>query len=128
VVPERLLWGMVTSVTIQGGSDKPPRALRLAQRMDRLGLGNRELARLSGMSRNTIAAARTGASSATTYGKLEKALDDFERETGADQPDESVAVVELADGTRVTFRGVSAEEAARFAAEFLAHRDLHGSA
>ena len=114
-----LLSGMVTSVTIEGGQ-LPPRALRLSQRMDRLGLGNRELGRLSGVSRNTIAKARAGDSTATTYGKLEKTLDEFEHETGADEPDQLVATIDLADGTRVTFRGITPEEAARAAAEFLA--------
>lgn len=115
---------MLGAVEAKGG---PPRALRLKQRMDRLGMGNREMARVSGVSRNTVASARAGKAQSATYGKLERALETIETETGADIPDEAVAVIELPDGTTVTFRGVSAEEAARFAAEFLATHNQDAS-
>lgn len=120
-----LFVGMVLSVMVEGGS-ATPRALKLAQRMDRLGLGDRELSRLSGVSRGTVAKARTGNSRGSTYGRLEKALDDFELETGADRADETVTVVELPDGTRVSYRGKSAEDAAKFLSEFLAARNSDG--
>jgi hypothetical protein len=91
--------------------------------MDRLGLPAVDLARLAGVDPESVARARDGQARAATYGKLERALEAFERETGADQPDEAVATIDLPDGTQVTFRGLSADDAARFVSEFLASRD-----
>jgi transcriptional regulator with XRE-family HTH domain len=112
---------MLACVDTPGGAAGTPSALRLTQRMDSLGLGNRELSRLSGLSRNTIQAAREGRARPATYGKLEMALDAFEHEVGADIPDprDVRAVMELPDGTRVTFRGLSAEDVARAVAVYL---------
>lgn len=89
--------------------------------MDRLGLPDRELSRLSGVDRGTIAKALRGESRSTTYGKLERLLDKLEK--GANEgellPDEFVAHLELPDGTKVTFSGMTPEQAARAARAFL---------
>ena len=108
-------------VTEAGGA-KTPRGLRLAQRMDRLGLSASDLEELTGVDRESIARAREGRSQAKTYGRLEAALERVETGIGPDEPDAMIATVDLADGTRITFKGVTPEEAARAAAEFLRAR------
>lgn len=112
------MWGMAMRV-----SEPSPRALRLRQRMDRLGLADRELSRLSGVNRGTIHKALRGESRSSTYGRLERVLDQLERDAndGDLLPDheEYVATLELVDGTRVTFTGMTPEEAARAAKVFL---------
>lgn len=115
------MWGMVMRVT-----EPSPRALRLRQRLDRLGLPDRELSRLSGVNRSTIAKALRGESRSTTYGKLERVLADLEEESGLTDAEEFVAHLELADGTKVTFSGMTPEEAARAARAFLRERDAGG--
>ena len=104
-------------------AQETPRALALRQRMDRLGLPDRAFARRAGVNRSTIAKALKGHSRSATYGKLERVLDDLERDAnGGDPlppPSEKVADVELPDGTKVRFKGMTPEEAARAARVFL---------
>ena len=92
--------------------ESPPRALRLMQRMDRLGISARDLAKHAGVDRAAIASARQGRARATTYGQLEAALDKLEYEVGMDlvpkQNGEApfmVSTIVLPDGTRVSFEG-----------------------
>jgi hypothetical protein len=113
-----LLCGMMTLVPLTNEGQEP-RALRLAQRIDALGMSDRAFAKLAKTDRGTIKAAREGRSTATTYGHLESVLDDYEYEVGADAPDESVTTIELLDGRKILYRGLSPEDGAKFVTEFL---------
>lgn len=105
-----------------GLMEEVPRALRLIQRMDRMGISARDLAQQAGVDRESVKSAREGRARPATFGILEATLGRLEREMGADEPDPLVSVIELADGTRVTFRGGTPEAVAQAAADFLAKR------
>jgi transcriptional regulator with XRE-family HTH domain len=100
------------------GGALPQRARALVDRLDALEMTEQELARRAGVDRQTVARAREGEARRGTYAKLEKTLDTLEAEIGPDIRDVR-AVMELPDGTRVTFRGLSAEDVARAVAVYL---------
>lgn len=94
-------------------------ATRLRMRMDRLGINDSELARESGVNRDTIAAIKRGQGfRRSSLTKLETALSHLEEEAGLDAPPPPTSgeVVEFTldfpDGSRATFavRGPDAEE------------------
>lgn len=108
-----------------GLMDEAPRALRLIQRMDRMGISARSLAEQAGVDRESVKSARQGRARPATFGVLEATLDRLEYEMGPDEPAEPmVSVIELPDGTRVTFQGGSPSEVAQAAVDFLAARKL----
>lgn len=107
-------------------ADDTPRALRLMQRMDRLGLSARDLAKRAGVDRAAVATARQGRARSATYGLLEKALDAVEYEAGVDlvddgHPPPTLSTITLPDGTVVTFEG-DATGVALAVAKFLAQQ------
>lgn len=108
------MWGMLTRVT-----DAAPRALRLRQRMDRLGISDRELARLSKVDRGALTNALVGKARSSTFGRLERVLGQLEQGAGDDGSPIMGATLDLPDGTRVHFSGMTPEEAARAARAFL---------
>lgn len=107
-----------------GLMDEVPRALRLIQRMDRMGISARSLAEQAGVDRESVKSARQGRARPATFGVLEATLDRLEHEMGPDDPEPLVSVIELPDGTRVTFQGGSPAEVAQAAVDFLAARKL----
>lgn len=111
-----MLMNMPTAETPQ------PYALNIGQRMDRLGLGQGEMAELAGVDREAVTRARAGRAQAKTVAKIQAALTRLEKETGADDPSGVIATITLPDGPSVTFAGASPEEAAVAAARFLETR------
>jgi transcriptional regulator with XRE-family HTH domain len=92
-------------------------AERLRMRMDRLGISDSELARISGVNRDTIAAIKRGQGfRRSSLTKLETTLAKLEHEAGIGAPPSPEDVVEVTidfpDGSRATFvmRGPDAEE------------------
>jgi transcriptional regulator with XRE-family HTH domain len=92
-------------------------AERLRLRMDRLGISDSELARESGVNRDTIAAIKRGQGfRRSSLAKLEAKLSELETEAGIGAPPPPDEVVEVTldfpDGSRATFvlRGPDAEE------------------
>lgn len=106
-----------------------PRALRLAQRMDRLGISARDLASRAGIDRASITSARQGRARPATYGLLEAALDVIEDEYGMEPP-ATTSTITLPGGAIVTFEGDPGEvavAAARFLAELSTSPNDHSS-
>jgi len=106
--------------------DEPSaRSLRLMQRMDRLGISARDLAKYAGVDRASVASARNGSARPATFGQLEAALDRLEHETGVDLVaaggPATTSTLTMPDGTRVTFEGDPAGVAVAVAT-FLAQR------
>lgn len=102
-----------------------PRALRIGQRIDRLGISEREFAVLARVDRGTIRKIRAGEKvRSSSIGKVEAQLDQLERDVGLDLPPSSevVSTIALPDGTQVTFSGLDPEAAAQAASEFLRRR------
>jgi len=90
---------------------------RLRARMDRLGISDSELARESGVNRDTIAAIKRGQGfRRSSLTKLEAKLSELEEEAGIGTPAGPTEVVEFVyefpDGSKATFavRGPGAED------------------
>lgn len=111
------MWVTVCGMT----ENKVPRALRLAQRMDRLGISARDLAGRASIDRASVTSARNGRARTATYGLLEAALDSLEDEYGM-EPAATVSSIALPDGAIVTFEGDPGDVAVA-AARFLAELD-----
>lgn len=109
-----------SSVPFVGDVDlgKRIRARRMA-----LGMSVTALAKTAGVDRSRVSAAENGASiRSSTLGAIEATLDRAERDRAArgNQAD-TTSVIELGDGTRVTFVG-SAENVVEAAQRFLKRR------
>jgi DNA-binding Xre family transcriptional regulator len=99
------------------------RGADIAARMDRLGISARELAQRVDLDRQSVTRAREGKARPATFGAIEAYLDRLEGEIGPDDASRAVTTIELPGGIRVTYKGGTPEEAARFAQDFLAGRE-----
>ena len=89
-----------------------------------MGFSVRRMAEETGVSRESIAKIERDDPSLDefTVDRYLSALDRIEKRLGMQNPDHMVNVIELPDGTKVTFTGTSVQ-VADAAAAFLAHRD-----
>lgn len=98
---------------------------RVKARRERLGMSQRDLEKESGVNRATIAAVETGDRNvrAASVQVISATLDRIEQEISGpyDAPEQVTNVIELPDGTRVTFVG-SPENVVEAATRFLSRR------
>lgn len=99
-------------------------AAEAARRRAALGFSVRKMAEQTGVHRDSIGRIERGDDTLDrfTVDRYLSALDRLEGRLGMDNPDHVINVIELADGTKVTFTGTSAS-VADAAAAFLANRD-----
>lgn len=97
---------------------------RIKSRRLALGLSLRAMAEESGVHRTTLTRIESGAPGVEEHSmsRVLATLDRLEHRYGLDDPSHTVSVIELPDGSRVTFTG-SPDGVAEAAARFLASRD-----
>ena len=85
------------------------RGARIKARRSQLGLSVRELAARSGVNRETVTRVEAGEDRVreSSFGPLERTLDDLEQQTGMDTADIVTSTIELPDGTKITFSGAA---------------------
>lgn len=103
----------------------PSRAQACIHRRTSLGFSVRKMADETGVSRESITKIERGDPSVDqfTIDRYLSALDRMENRLGVTDPEHVVNLIELPDGTKVTFTGTSANVAAS-AAAFLANRGI----